>query len=42
MEEVGIKRAAADNRVADPAFQLQLRDNGRCLCVVTFSVLAGY
>lgn len=41
VEEGGIKRAAGDNGVVDPAFQLQLGDSGRCLCVVTFSTLAG-
>lgn len=39
-EEEGIKRAAGDNGVVDPVFQLQLRDNRSFLCIVTFSTLA--
>lgn len=39
-EEEGIKRAAGDHRVVDPVFQLQLRNNRRILCIVTFSTLA--
>lgn len=42
VEAGAIKRAAGDNRLVDPVFQLQLGDDGGFLCIVTFSTLAVY